>query len=252
MVNVYAWPPVGFRSFEWSVDQPVAKSRSLWSNRRYISTTQRRRRVATISVSAGTTMGAGYMEALKRLLEGGTHLVRLDSFPLNPDEPEFPDGVLNSEPFEWLQGSGPDPLGWQALGGELRWFNGPPVSAVSVSPSGAIPAWVEVSGLPPSQIIAMPGQFVTIYYGDPELSVTRMIMAPVISDASGVAIVKIEGERPANIRRVHIGTQESSAFEALSIPRAPRVVNSDWFYDWSFLEVFEDETAGFVEVDPWS
>ncbi|WP_290690130.1 MULTISPECIES: hypothetical protein [unclassified Haematobacter] len=252
MVNVYAWPPVGFRSFEWSVEQPVAKSRSLWSNRRYVSTTQRRRRVATISVSAGTTMGAGYMEALKRLLEGGTHLVRLDSYPLNPDEPEFPDGVLNSEPFEWLEGAGPDPLGWQALGGDLRWFQSPPLLASAVSPPGANPAWVQVDGLPPNELIAMPGQFVTILSGDPEVKSVRMILAPVMSDASGSAAIKFEGERPVNIRRVQIGTQESSAFEALSIPRAPRVVNSDWFYDWSFLEVFEDETAGFVEVDPWN
>lgn len=252
MVNVYAWPPVGFRTFEWSTEQRVSKSRSLWSNRRYVSTTDRRRRVATISVSAGTTMGAGYMESLKLLLQGGTHLVRLSSFPLNPDEPEFPPGVLDGSPIEWLEGSGPDPLGWQAMGGQMRWFTSAPITASASSPTGSNPAWIQLEGLPPNELIAMPGQFVAIYYGNPEVSETRMIIAPVISDSSGSAKMNIAGERPANIRRVVIGVQENSAFEALSIPRSPRVVNSDWFYDWSFLEVFEDETSGFVEIDPWN
>ena len=251
MVNVYAWPPVGFRSFEWSITDPVSTSRSLWSGRRYVSVAQRRRRVATISVSAGTTYGVGYMEALKRLLIGGVHLVRLSSFPLNADDPPLGDDIRRSEPIEWFTNG--DLLAWQSGTGPapLRWFPTPPVFATAQSGVGEAIAWIDVPGFPPGELAAMPGEFVTVFTGTPEVREVFMVLSPAIADADGIARIRLDG-RPSGTGRVQIGTEESAAFEPLEIPRSPRVVNQDWWYDWSFAEVFESETDGFVEIDPWS
>ncbi|WP_157982364.1 hypothetical protein, partial [Oceanicella sp. SM1341] len=83
--TVYAWPPVGVTGSEWTELAPVNVSRDIFTGDEMLSAAQRKRRLATLTVSAlaAGRNGAGYMEMLKRLTAGGEALVRLRSHPVN-------------------------------------------------------------------------------------------------------------------------------------------------------------------------
>jgi hypothetical protein len=211
VVNVIAFPPVGRLSHEWSEEAPLAASRSVLTGARFVSASQRKRRLCSVTVSSlgRGGAGAGYMEVLKRLLAGGEHLVRLESLPI-------PNALVQAT----LTGTGTagTAAGWPIL---------------------------TVTGLPASTRVARPGMFVSIG-GD-----VAMIVADASSDGAGVAVLRLLTALSGSGAAV-INARDSGVFEALSLPRAAQPVSGDWTWAWSFREVFENETDGFVEVDPWS
>ena len=71
------------------------------------------------------------------------------------------------------------------------------------------------------------------------------------SDGAGDALIRVRDDL-SGTGTVVIGGTESIVFEPVEIPRAVQPAKGDWAYSWSFREVFEAETDGFVEVDPWS
>lgn len=218
MVNVIAWPPVGLLSHEWTEEAPVSQSRSILTGAEFVSAAQRKRRMCSLTVSSlgRNKAGARYMEAFKRVLSGGEHLVRLESLPEC--------GAWSSGALE-LDGTPGTSGGWPIL---------------------------TVTGLPANTLVAQTGIFVRWYspaealVGDPV-----MVLADATSDGTGEAVLRLLSE-VTGTGRVEINVADDGVFRAETIPRAPRPVQGDWTWAWSFREVFEDETDGFVEVDPWS
>jgi hypothetical protein len=250
--KVFMWPPVGAIGTEWTEDAPVQVSRSMITGAERVSAVQRKRRMASLKVAGfgRNTYDAGYMEMLKRFLEG-VHLVRLYSYPIawHLDRPEkvvrrgrvytdngqtyvevfgmkpsalvlrpadfltlfLPSGTTTDlQPLSWLTGA--NPLAWLNGSDPLTWFNGQP-------------------------------------YGGMTVQVTQ----PVQSDSSGRAIVPVFEPVPdqADIYLIS-GACDTGVFRPLQYPRAMQPVMGNWEYDWQFREVFADEVGGFAEVDPWS
>lgn len=251
-VNVYAWPPVGVKVAEWTREQPISAGRSGLTGARYVSSRERERRFATLHVSALSrgSNGAGYVEVLKRLLEGGENLIRLTSYPVNWHLHHLAEaGARQSTPVDWTDG-GVD-AEWTDGGTATLWYEGTVLSG-SPTTSGGFPA-VALSGLAPNAMVARPGEFLTVFDGDlsanPE---TRQIMAPAYSNGSGAATIRIV-TAITNTGRVNLGSSETAVFEVdLPLPRSPQPIGRDWVYPWSFREVFADEvTGGFAEVPGW-
>lgn len=250
--NVYAWPPVGVTGWEWSEVAPMAVSRSIISGADYASASGPRRKIAALNVSAlgRGRSGAGYIENLKTLLDGGVNLVRLNSTPVNwwLDAARL-QALRQSQPLGWKTGD--NPLAWQSGANPLKWFGGAVLTGAATT-VGGVPA-LSVSGLPVSRLVARPAEYVTLFSGglSDVVGVTARVLTEAWSDASGVAVIKLMSALTGT-GRANIGTSESAVFKADSMPRAMQGLNGDWSYAWSFRQVFSDEVGGFTEVNPWT
>jgi len=249
-INVYTWPPVPVTGAEWTEDAPVQVSRSITTGKDYTSAAQRKRRMATLQVAAlghPNNMGAGYVEVLKRFL-ANIHAVRLYSFPINWHLDAIRDrAALESMPLGWT--SGGSELTWTMPPETLVWYSNVPLTGV-VGTSGG---WdiVTVSGLPASRLVARPGDFVKVQEDPADTGAVAQVIAPSRSDASGVAIVRLFSALPYD-GIITMNASDTGVFKPMGLPRSTQPVGANWYYDWSFREVFEDEVDGFVEVDPWS
>lgn len=218
-INVYAWPPVTVVGrTPWTVEQPVNVLRSAMTGKEQVQSSQRERRVTSVDVqalSADSLIGGGYMHMLRRLLQGGTHAVRLSSWSPNwhLDLPG---------PHEWLS---------QAL------------SASAVT-SGGMSAW-RVVGLPPGFPLTRPGDTFTVG-GVPYQAVNAAQ-----ANASGVADIRVI-DVVAGAGSLLLDQVETAAFKVAQAPEPRQGLGQNWVYSWSFREVFADEVGGFNEVDPWS
>ncbi|WP_406870449.1 hypothetical protein ABEB22_12550 [Thioclava sp. 'Guangxiensis'] len=248
MTLVYAWPPVGVVASEWTIDAPVNVSRSLITGARRVSATQRRRRMVSLEVSslARGANGAGYMEMLKRFIDGGVNLIRLESRPVNWwADAQIEASGRQSREVQWRSGS--EDVSWDQDGSDVIWIDGTLLSGTAGS-DGTFPT-LTVSGLTPNRRAARPGEFVTLKSGGTVQ--TGQVVTEAFANAQGVAVLRIfEALTGSGI--VNIGVSESAVFEATTIPRAVQPLNVDWSYSWQFAQVFEDEVDGFEEVDPWN
>ncbi|MBM3603635.1 MAG: hypothetical protein FJX25_02530 [Alphaproteobacteria bacterium] len=241
MVNVYAWPPVDYVAAEWTILDPVSRSRSLITGATYVSAAQRRRRVASLDVAAlsADRNGAGYIEVLKRLLDGGVHLVRLHSTPINWHLDDRADNAARTKPVSWL--IPPPDVDWLIPPANVGWWTGPGVTYGEALSGNR----VRVTGLPANTPVARPGEFVTMG------GRTSMVMRPARSDGSGEAVLYLL-EPLTGSGTIEIGTRETGVFEADAMPRSAQPVGQNWSYQWTFTEVFEDERGPFTEIDPWN
>jgi len=242
MTKVFAWPPVGVISHDWTIHAPINVSRSLITGRRWVSAHQPRRRLVDLTVSGAKHYGAGYMEALKRYLDGGVHLVRLTSCKIPYGRTDVADAMRQTIPVRWSDGD--KRVEWTRPAAPVLFFLGARLSGARVD-GGPVPQ-LRVEGLPTDSLIGVPGEFIQ-FAGQ-----TYMIAAPARSNKNGVAVVRVAGTITAAEGEVSIGVRESAVFEALSIPRGGRAGNAFTPYDWSFREVFADEVGGFQEIDPWN
>lgn len=252
MVNVIAWPPVGVFGRSWTMELPTGRSRSMIDGREYVSAAQRRRRLAALDVRGRRDYGSGYMEALWRLMDGGVHLVRLNSC-------RIPWGKVDVRPeqrgggyYNWTV---PDEaFTWQAPD-EFEWFDGANLgfTLTGASAGGYI---VTVPGLPPNALIAIPGEFVTIYADRADVVGERhMIAAPARSGPAGVVRIRLLSQPTISgpSAWISIGTRDTGVFRLQSDwPQAMRRLGGTDNYSLSFREVFEDETDGFTEINPWT
>ena len=246
MTNIYQWPPVHTVGRKWTVDAPVARSQFAFSGKRLVSSAGAARRVAsvTVSVLSGDRNGAGYCEVLKKLLDGGVHLVRLYSWPINWHLDA--DTSRNTAPLEWT--SGGDPLEWTSGGDGVQWFTGPVVQAV---PS-VVDGWnvVTLTGLPPNTLVLRPAEFIRVFESGDFVGTVAQVVAPAYSNGSGVAVARLFSAVPAGV--ASLGDRETAIFEARSLPEAVQPVGQNWTYQWDFLEVFPEEIDSPVEVNPWA
>ncbi len=241
--TVYVWPPVRSVGTEWTEEAPISVSRSFLTGARHVTGHGRKRRLVSMSVSAATASGAGYCEVLKRLLAGGENLVRLYSCPINRKQRSD----LSSAPLHWTHDS--VDLEWTHGGTELLWYSGRLLTG-TLGSSGGFDT-LTITGLTPGELIARAGEFLTVYEDENDTEgETAQILADVVANGAGTAVVRLLDDITHG-GRVSFGARDTGVFEALEMPRTPRPVSGNWFYDWSFREVFADEVGGFAEVDPW-
>ena len=253
MTNVYEWPCVGVLGREWTVEDTVNVSRSLFTGAESITRSQRRRRLAELrvsSLSAGQ-QGAGYMEIMKRLLRGGEHAVRLYSYPVNHRDVVGPINPI-AESLTWTMP--PEVLTWSSGGFDLVWFTGAfysatPMPITLLEPFHGI-GRASVTGLTAGQFVARVGSFVTVFSADGTSFETRMLLREVRGSPSGSAIIWTD-EPFSYAGSAQFNSRDTGVFKPLSMPRALKPRSGDWEYSWSFREIFEDEVeGGFTEV-PW-
>lgn len=247
MVNVYAWPPVGVLARNWTMELPTSRSRSLITGREYVSAAQRRRKLATIDVHGRRHYGSGYMEALWRLMDGGVHLVRIWSCRIPRGRIDVSPGQRTEREVDWE--IPPQPLGWISPPADMVWFA--PIELPSTyALVGGVPT-LTVTGLPPNALVAIPGEFLTIH-NPGGITETIMIANPARSNGSGIAVIRLVSV-PSITGPVSIGTREAGVFRLTSAwPRPKRGAGDTETYELEFREVFEDETDGFLEVNPWT
>lgn len=247
MVKVYAFPPVSCRGTEWTVDYPISRSRSIITGRRYASSIRRARHKVRIEVGGlgVDDLGAGYVEVLKRLLVGGENLVRINAMaPYRGPQVDIGGGATR---VEWTDG-GVD-VDWTDGGTETIWFTGTLYTATRTTSAG-MPA-VYAERLPPNTIIARPSdrfEFIALDGNSQYLTAIQKV----VTNANGQATIRVVEDITAEDGQLRFGNTESAVFEPDDIPRAMTPVNGDWIFKWEFTEVFEDETDGFVELNPWS
>lgn len=252
---VYAFPPVAVVGHEWDVVDPVSRGEELFSGEIIESAAERRRRVVSLVVEGAAGDSGGYMRALKRLLRGGLHAVRLYSTPANHLEDVGVIPLPGAEEMVWSAGG--DEMVWTADGAEMVWLHGAYV-APEGGPLLASPrTWnglglADATGLPPSTVAARPGQFVTVYSAGGLVSETRMLLQPIRANSAGNGLVVTETQFPA-AGSLQVGTRESGIFKAEEMPRWQRGLEDRGFQiAWSLREIFADEVRQeLVEIDPW-
>lgn len=169
----------------------------------------------TVSALSGDRSGAGYVEMLKRFLDGGVHAVRLYSKPIN----------------WWMDSVGK---------GEVI-FGG---NAVRLQDGRYR---ISATGLPNNRLIARSGDFLSA-----SGSISQ-IVRNVFSDSNGTANIDVFDEIPLGVvADGRIGVSDTGVFRVLEMPRAVQPLEGNWMYTFEFREVFEDEAGGFLEVDPWN
>lgn len=244
MVNVYAWPPVAVVARYWTKEQPVSRSRSLITGASYTSAAQRKRILAGFDIAGWPEYGSGYLEALWRLLDGGVHLVCLQSCRI-PYGKTVANDLRGGRFFEWQ--TPPAEIDWIMPATPIAWFDGTVLQG-TITTSGGFPA-MRIEGLPANQVVGIPGEFLTVWTSGREEN--HMILAQARSDANGVAVVRLV-TRPTGAGQVSIGGRETGVFELAS--DWPKVMNRNTFpdnYVLEFREVFADERGPFTEIDPW-
>lgn len=259
MATVYAWPPVAAIAKSWNLDTPISRSYSMTSGKRFASAARTPRRRVKVLVHGRREYGLGYMAALERALMGGINLVRLTScrmsFGLIGD---MPDGRSGSY-FDWRDTSDPaTEFIWQTEDGgpSFIWFDGLFIDAAVVSGSGGRTLTV-TGNFPRNGIIALPGEFITIFTSANPGGETHMIANLVrASDTPAnprTATIKLV--TPASgPGRVDLGVHETGIFELNSaFPDLVRSGDQVPDFQLEFREVFESEIPeGIVELNPWT
>lgn len=255
-INVYAWPPVGALSSEWTRVQPKAVTRSMLTGRQQMQASQRERRMATVEISALSAgrSGAGYCEMLKRYLAGGVHAVRLRSPSINWHLDQIQRAaLLNSTPLRWTMP--PESIGWISGNADLHWFDG---VVVRGGPSAPDPggAWhiLSLTGLPPNRLIVRAGDYLRAYVVDNEaVSQVAQVVTDARSREDGTASVRIFSAITLPDARINLAGQDEAVFQVEGdLPRSVQPLGSNWSYTWNLREVFADEVGGFVEINPWT
>jgi len=236
-MTIYTWPPVSLASRPlWTVRDPVQTSRSLLSGRRFASRHGRRRIYAEFSVSARKRdMGAGYMEALKDLLQGGSNnFVRLSYRRPSP---------INRQPKELIWTSGGTEFCWQLTAIEdVLWTGAILLDGLPIV-DGGFPA-LRVTGQEPGSLVCGAGEFIRIG------TEYRTCIAEAYAQFDGIARIRLNEAFTVG-GPAELGAAETGIFEVVSFPETGGPLGSDYTYDWSFSQVYEDEIDSQTEANPW-
>ena len=237
-MTIYKWPPVGLAARPvFTVRDPVQSSRSILTGARRASKYARRRLYAEYSVSARKRdSGAGYMEALKSLLEGGA-----DNFVELRYRRE---STLNRRPrtLNWTYNG--QPLAWETTVGEPLQWTAVLTHPATLTDDKGFPA-VVVPGFTQGEIVCRAGEYLRI--GDEYR--TCVVDTWAVND--GTATIRIDSAFP-EAGPVELGAEIVATFEVLEFPETGGPLSSDYTYDWSFRQVFPDEIGDHLLLNPWS
>jgi len=206
----------------FDVSRPIRVGMSMFTQKRYVASAGPARRIASVTVSSlgGDRDGAGYVQALNAVLDGGLNLVRMDSPPVN-----------------WIKDVPPVPY---SLTG--------PAMAGTVTTLGGYDA-IALSGLVPGEIVCRAYDVIGSYTAG-SLTGTARAVTTVRAALNGTATIPLFSALSAGT--IRIGAAESVVWAVEEIPQATQSINADWAYTWRLTEVLAAEIpAGVTEVDPW-
>lgn len=251
-VSVYPFPPVSVLGSEWTMDYPYEGGRSLLTGAQIRTAGQRERRIVSLDVSGiGTTgNGAGYIEALKRLLQS-RNAVRLYSY--SAIHWGYATTGMQSTRVDWTT-DGTD-LNWTTDGTDLTWYTGRVIYGTTGTDSDGYNT-VSITGAPPNSVVSQPGEYLTIFADEDDTTgETVMMLNKATSDGSGDATIRVIDDSLSShtAARVNLGTSDTGVFMLDQYPRSMRPVGGSFRYSFSFREVFSDEVdGGFTEMaSPW-
>jgi hypothetical protein len=192
--------------------------------------------------------GAGYVRMLNHLWAGRPNLTRVQFMPAIWAGAGA-DLDLRAQLIEWTEGE--VDLRWTDGGADLLWSDGD--HALTSYPT-SVDGWfgLYISGFPPSTIVARPSERITVR--DLSGSESGFVLGVVHSNSNGEAFVPTSRSSGFTISgMVSIGDSEEIVFEALGVPEAVQGLSDDFYFQWNFREVFEDEyPGGFTDVvPPW-
>lgn len=251
MVDIVAWPPVASIARGFTLDQPAGRDESVITGEAFVSVTQAARRLGVVEVSGAGCHGTsgGYVEMFKQALRGGLNLTRVtitasawyrEILPLR--------GLRGQYDVTWRNASGA--VTWENDDGEVRWVAGVALTGVAGTIAGA--HYIEVSGLPPSRIVAWPSEAVQTTSLGGTVALAH-VLRTAHSDADGVARIFVDAALVSGA--VIIGFAETGVFEVTNLstirPVQPRF--GDWTVTFDLREVLPGERrlVGAVEVNPW-
>lgn len=258
MAIVYAWPPVAAVAKTWNLDSPLSRSYGMTTGKRFASGARTPRRRVKVTVHGRRLNGLGHMAALERLLKGGLNFVRLTScrMAFGQIPGEWPEG-RQGRFFSWREtGSPATEFSWmtQAGGDPFLWFEGMYITATVNSGSGGLTLTL-TGDFPPGQVVAMPGEFITVYTALNPQGETHMVTNTAISSSGSLPrTVVIRLATPVSgPGRVDLNTSETGIFELNSdFPELGRSGDSVPDLQLEFREILPSEIAeGFTEVNPW-
>ncbi|MEP3778928.1 MAG: hypothetical protein ABJM82_18080 [Shimia thalassica] len=257
MVDVIAWPPVATKGRALPTKRrPISQSRSLLTGKRYASATQRARREATVVVGGigADKASAGYVEMFKEFLDGGINYTRISMCsPLWYGALRGLGGRRGSQALEWM--SEYDALKMTESAVDVVWTVGQPVAGVA----GTFDGWpiLTCTGLPANTVIAFPSETVLVVDGGGVTHTARILRVA----KSGIPDPENDNKVSATLfldaavpdGDVLIGYRESVVYEVQDVNdiQAMQPVSGNFSYTINLREVFEDETDGFTEVNPW-
>jgi hypothetical protein len=201
-----------------------------------------------------TTYDGGYMEMLKRYLEG-FNLVRLHSYPVawhldKPEQVTARGNVFTSAGQTFVEVYGLKPLTEVCRPGDFLTLFLAPEPTTTGDPltwgTGTDPlAWKIEDTLGADSL--------TWFAGSTDFGTSVQVTQPVTSEDTGRAVVPIFEKIPDQTQiQLIFGSRATGAFRPVAYPRAVQPQSGNWTYDWEFREVFADEVGGFLEVDPWA
>lgn len=249
--RIVAFPPVGVLGWSPMVSRPVERSRGLFSGTRVASAAHPARRMLTLDVSALSRdrAGAGFIDQLMREIDGGVHLVRVSSQPVN----WWMDcGRLRAlgftAPLTWTDGGAP--MTWTDGGAPLSWFTGPTRVASTGTSADGYPT-ISVPGLPAGQIVARPGDVVRVYPADDRvIGQTAQVVTLARVGPGGVAVIKLASALPAGV--VSLSDADTAVYEVTNSPQGAQPGSGNWSLRLDLAEVLASEIpAGAVEWNPW-
>lgn len=252
--NVIAWPPVGAVGVEWTELAPTQVSRSMVTGSERVTAFQRKRRLASVEVAAvgRSVFDAGYMEMLKRLLEG-TKLVRLHSYPINwylgQEKPRQMTGnVVNMNGFTNIVVAGFTPFEVVMKPAEFILVKSASVDNTALTPL----SWETPDGpLSWSNDLNTNTESLTWFTGGQNTYTVQSITAAKADDTGTAYIPVVETLPDETDAEVTLRASASGVFRPVDYPRAVQPLTGNWTYQWAFREVFADEVGGFREINPW-
>lgn len=257
MANVYPWPPVAVAAKFWNLDTPISKSYSMTTGRRFASGSMTPRRMVKVTVQGRRNYGLGYMAALERLLEGGLHFVRISSCRMTFGEVgDFGETGRQGHFFDWRgNANASTEFDWRTQdGGDwFTWFEGFDAGASIVSGSSGRTIRVSASLPPQGTIVAVPGEFVTVFTALNPQGETHMVTNVATVSSGRTADIKLATPVSGN-GRINLNTSEEGIFELNSeFPDLGRSGAEVPDFTLQFREVLLAEIAeGIVEVNPWT
>lgn len=238
MVNVYAWPPVFTVGHSTRRTRPGSVSLGL-NGAPYYSQAQAARETFQVSVHAvGPTLdGAGAIDMLHRYLDGQLALVRISPIPPLWVGAWMPlDGLRGAESLTWFADG--RTLDWDAV-----WTTGAAISAVAEA-DGSFDA-IRCTGLPPSIVVAMPGELVRGEAGG-----TARVVRRETSDASGEAVIRLDQAIPSG--QVIIGARESLVMRITEWPEAGLELRPGGSLNFKMVETLASDFSSLTDIDPWN
>jgi hypothetical protein len=249
MAYIFPFPPVGIVGAQQTVERPIARSQYAYGRGDAISANGPARIVVTLTVSALSRdrAGAGWLEQLWALTDGGAHFVRVPLPPVNWHlDHQSQAAVGFDQPLTII--APPDPLTVIAPPEVLTVYQGQArLADPSTSEIADFAGKITVTGLPPGFTLRA-GDVVRVW-SDAETSAAARAGRTATAGSDGVLVAYLDAALPAGV--VSFGDTDSRVMRITNYQPGTQGVGQNWQAQISFREALPFETTGATERTPW-